>query len=360
MAETDKDKKRTDEERQRPERRPQRWLWRLVVLIGVFVAIGGALWLIPTDMDVVGYGNVMAAEDAVLRPGVKGPVAAVLVGTADMVVKDQVLVQLDDAAERANLIRTQRRLAELEAELQQLRRSQEVQHAEQRAQTEIARVEMEGARDAFESVRKLHEKGVVSEQELQQAQLRLELAQARLDGARVRRDDLWDAQIQVQEARIETLRADTELCLEQVRLRQVRAPIDGRVVMHDVSIGQVVDVNQVLGQIFDESHHVIMARLPEGRLWFLKEGQPVMAETSSYPSSSFGYLRGSVDWVSCVVNPRASGDGSVTVCVRVDSDMPDDVELKPGMTSKIWVRAGKTRLLWRILPFGTYELIETQ
>ncbi|MCD6364807.1 MAG: hypothetical protein J7M14_02935, partial [Planctomycetes bacterium] len=104
--------------------------------------------------------------------------------------------------------------------------------------------------------------------------------------------------------------------------------------------------------------YVIMARLSEGELWFLKDGLKVDAETSSYPYSRFGYLKGKVKWISTVVNPHASGDGSVTLCIELKKPKRDDVTLKPGMTSTVWIRAGKTRLLWRILPFRVFDMVD--
>ena len=157
---------------------------------------------------------------------------------------------------------------------------------------------------------------------------------------------------------METLQAAVTLCGEQIKLRKVYAPIAGRVFMHEVTPGQVVDANEVIGEIFDESSFVIRAPLPERDYWFLRPGQSVQVEAAAYPESRFGYLTGEVAWLSNIVNPNQSGDGSVLLCAYLKAPEGDEVVLKPGMAATIHVRAGRTRLLWRVLPFRVFELIE--
>ena len=87
-------------------------------------------------------------------------------------------------------------------------------------------------------------------------------------------------------------------------------------------------------------------------------GRRLESVATAWCADNTSILTGEVDWVSNVVNPRASGDGTVTLCAEMSPDVPGDVQLKPGMASKVWVRAGKTRLLWRLLPFRVFALLE--
>jgi len=130
--------------------------------------------------------------------------------------------------------------------------------------------------------------------------------------------------------------------------------MDGILVMHAISIGQVVDANEVLGQIFDDQYYQMIAHIPEQFECYLKPGQSARVELSAYPSWLFDYFWGQVSWVSPVINPQASGDGTVMIKARIDK-LPPNTQLKAGMSGKISVQAGKTSLLMRLLGIRTYD-----
>ena len=131
-------------------------------------------------------------------------------------------------------------------------------------------------------------------------------------------------------------------------MRKVHSPISGVVVLHSLSIGQVVDAAQVLGQVFEENKFQVIAKIPERYLWFAREGKKIIAETSSYPHRQFGYIEGAIRWVSPVVNPNSSGDGSVLIKADITSS-PERIILKPGQSAQIWIDAGKVPLVYYLL-----------
>jgi len=346
----------------KPARRPRparKWLRRLAILLLVLAAAAAVLYFTPVEMVVTGYGNIMAHDDAILRPGVKGVVAEQLVRTGQPVRRGQILLRLEDSAQQADLIRAQRLLAEAQAELTRMAHAHALQRAEQQAEIRAAELRARSAKKEMDSLKELAGSGGVSPQEIWRAELAHDLAQAQLAAASIAREELLLAQIDVQKRHIETLEAGIELVKRQIELRRVRSPIDGRVFMHEITPGQVVDANQVLGQVFDESRFVVYASFPEADTWFLRPGQTVEVEPAPYPSGRFGYLAGRVEWVSGVVDPRASGDGFVRLCADVEPPARTDVQLKPGMTATVIVHVGRTRLLYRLLPFRVYSLLET-
>ncbi len=343
----------------RNDKKPRgRWRRRLAIGLLVLVAIGAVLWLIPFDLKVEAYGTILSREDAVLRASVKGPVAQILKKTGAMVYKDQVILKLEDSEQKASVAKIAHQLAEARAELEMLRSSHVVQRAEQQAAIEIVQAELDAANDALVSIAKLTRSGVASELEKRETKLGVELAKARLKSASIDRSALQADQVKVQNRRIETLEADLELRREQLSNRSVVSPIDGRLVLNEISPGQVVDASTAVGQVFSVGPCVVVARLPESHQWFLRPGLKVEVEPSAYPESHFGYLTGVVGRISDVVIPRASGDGTVSLTVVLDELHRDDIVLRPGMTCRIWIRAGRTRLLWRIAPVRVFELLD--
>jgi hypothetical protein len=56
-----------------------------------------------------------------------------------------------------------------------------------------------------------------------------------------------------------------------------------------------------------------------------------------------------------IVSPRASGDGTITFEAELEDPDDPEIRLKPGMTAEVRVHAGRTRLLWRLIPMRIYD-----
>jgi len=348
------------EKQKAADRGRQRGRRRRRVLIGAAATLAALVVILslPTDYEVSGSGHVMAADDAVLRAGVKGAIRQVLVRTGDLVEKGQVLIQLEDSQQQADLLRTQRRLEEAKAALKRLKAEVQLQQAQQKVEIRLAELALADAKREMEQLRQLYENKNATAQEYEKAKLAYQSARARLEQVSIPRDALQAARIEVQQRQIAILEADLLLCRRQLELRKITSPIAGRIVLHERSVGQVVDANQVLGQVFDESSYVMVARMPESYISVLRPGQPVTVETSAYPSRHFGYLTGQVTALGGIVNPQASGDGTILLRARLHQAGRKDMILTPGMTGRIWVNAGRTRLIWRLLGRRVFKPVE--
>ena len=115
--------------------------------------------------------------------------------------------------------------------------------------------------------------------------------------------------------------------------------------MDDVVVAEVVDANNVLGRVFDESSFTIEAKFPERLLYLLKEDQ----EADVWPMGRSRWdspLSGKVTKVGRLVQPQDTGDGYFWVTISVEQQ---NLPLHPGQNAQITVRVGKVILFRRIL-----------
>jgi multidrug resistance efflux pump len=348
-AQDEKEKKDEFEKKPRTKRGKLFWLMILFIPIGVILL----LYFIPTTFYVAGYGNILSADDAVLRAGSKGPVRKLLARTGERVKKDQVLLELEDDVERAEVERCKRELSRAEADLKYLIETNRLEEIKDKLAIEGAKIQYADSQKEVDRLSKLYTTNAVSDFELRVATTKREMDRIALEEKTLSKNDLRTALVEIKKRNIDTLKAQLTSAERMLSRRKVLAPMAGVLVMHSYSIGQVVDANEVLGQIFDDNFYQIVAQIPEQYQYFLKTGQDVEIELSAYPWWDFGYFNGKIYRVSPVVNPQASGDGTVMIKARVESHNPN-TPLKAGMSGKIWIKAGQTSVLARILGLKPY------
>lgn len=353
-ADESKDKKdaKDKEEKEGKPLKSRRGKSILVISTGSFCLLVIALYLIPVNFYVGGYGNVLSARDAVLRAGSKGPIRAIHAQSGQRVTPDQVILELEDDVERAEVDRCKRELNAAQAELELLKATVAIEKQRDEYQREIARIKYLDSEAEYERVKGLRSTAATSDLELRMATAKRDMDKVELADRSIDKHQFRLAQIEVQKRKIATIEAQLTSAERVLSRRRVFAPMAGVLVMHSFSIGQVVDANEVLGQIFDDHYYQMIAHIPEQFACYLKPGASVRMELSTYPSWLFDYFWGSVYWVSPVINPQASGDGTVMVKARIETLAPH-TELKAGMSGKISIHGGTTSLLWRILGIRT-------
>jgi multidrug resistance efflux pump len=351
-AQGENEKEKKDEFEKKPKRKQSKLFWFLIVAVPLGAI--ASLYFIPSTFYVAGYGNILSADDAVLRAGSKGPVRALLARTGERVKQDQVILELEDDVERAEVERCKRELAKANADLTYLLETNRLEEITDKLAIESAKLQYADSQKEVSRLSTLYKTNAVSEYELRVATTKRELDRVALEEKTLNRNELRGAQVEIKKRNIDTLKAQLTSAERMLARRKVLAPMAGVLVMHSYSIGQVVDANEVLGQIFDDNFYQIIAQIPEQYQYFLKTGQGVDIELSAYPWWDFGYYRGEIYRVSPVVNPQASGDGTVMIKARIESHN-SNTPLKAGMSGKIWINAGKTSVLERILgtkPYG--------
>jgi len=110
----------------------------------------------------------------------------------------------------------------------------------------------------------------------------------------------------------------------------LRAPFDGRVIMRNITRGEVVETNQKFFTVADLSDVWVVGNVPEKDVQFIRKDQKVDVIVSAYPHTIFP---GTITYISDVLDPATR-----TMRLRVTVPNPDHM-LKPEMFATVRVYA---------------------
>lgn len=150
------------------------------------------------------------------------------------------------------------------------------------------------------------------------------------------------AELQRREAEMKTVRAESRESQNRLELlgvtRQelerldrehtikadvpIRAPFDGRVILRNITRGEVVDTHQTLFTVADLSDVWVVASVPEKDVEYIRKDQTVNVIVAAYPHA---LLSGNITYIGDVLDPATR-----TLRVRVTAQNPDK-RLKPEM-----------------------------
>lgn len=175
------------------------------------------------------------------------------------------------------------------------------------------------AKLAYERARDLHEQKVVSLAELQRREAAMKTAQAEAREARNRLELLGVPRQEVERLdREDTIKADVPL----------RAPFEGRVIMRNITRGEVVETQQKLFTVADLSAVWVVGNVPEKDVQFIRKDQKVDVIVSAYPHA---IVPGTITYLGDVLDPATR-----TMRLRVTVLNPD-LLLKPEMFATVLV-----------------------
>ncbi|MEQ1628075.1 MAG: efflux RND transporter periplasmic adaptor subunit [Nitrospira sp.] len=174
---------------------------------------------------------------------------------------------------------------------------------------------------AYERARDLHEHKAVSLAELQRREAEMKTARAEARETQNRLELLGVPRQEVERLdRNHTIKADVPL----------RAPFDGRVIMRNITRGEVVETNQKFFTVADLSDVWVVGNVPEKDVQFIRKDQKVDVIVSAYPHAIFP---GTITYISDVLDPATR-----TMRLRVTVPNPDHM-LKPEMFAMVRVYA---------------------
>ena len=177
---------------------------------------------------------------------------------------------------------------------------------------------------AFERARGLYEQKVVSQAELQRREATMKTAQAEAHEAHNRLELLGVPRQEVERLdREHTIQADVAL----------RAPFDGRVIVRNITRGEVVEMEQKLFTVADLSAVWVVGNVPEKDVQYIRKDQKVNVIVSAYPHAVF---LGTITYVGDVLDSATR-----TMRLRVTVSNPDRL-LKPEMFAAVRVYAAET------------------
>ncbi len=187
-----------------------------------------------------------------------------------------------------------------------------------------AAAKLHEAKLAYERARGLHEEKVVSLAELLRREAAMKTAQAEVREARNRLELFGIPQQEIERLdREDTIKANVSL----------RAPFDGRVIMRNITRGEVVETQQKLFTVADLSDVWVVGNVPEKDVQYIRKDQKVEVIVSAYPH---GIFPGTITYVGDVLDPATR-----TMRLRVTVPNPD-LLLKPEMFALVLVYVAET------------------
>jgi cobalt-zinc-cadmium efflux system membrane fusion protein len=174
---------------------------------------------------------------------------------------------------------------------------------------------------AYERAKDLHEHKAVSLAELQRREAEMKTARAEARETRNRLELLGVPRQEVERLdREHTIKADVPL----------RAPFDGRVIMRNITRGEVVETNQKFFTVADLSDVWVVGNVPEKDVQYIRKDQKVDVIVSAYPHA---ISPGTITYIGDVLDPATR-----TMRLRVTVPNPDRL-LKPEMFATVRVYA---------------------
>jgi membrane fusion protein, heavy metal efflux system len=174
---------------------------------------------------------------------------------------------------------------------------------------------------AYERAKDLYEQKVVSLAELQRREAAMKTARAELREAQNRLELFGVPRQEVERLdREQTIKVDVPL----------RAPFDGRVIMRNITRGEVVETQQQLFTVADLSDVWVVGNVPEKDVQFIRKDQKVDVIVSAYPHA---IVQGTITYLGDVLDPATR-----TMRLRVTVLNPDRL-LKPEMFAIVRVYA---------------------
>lgn len=364
---------------------------RLLVWVTSLTLIVGLIWAGMFSLDEItrGQGKIIpSSREQVIQSLDSGVLREMRVREGDLVERDQVLLQMDDARSGAgyreanekflSLLATATRLRaeasnsalvfppELNSEPQWVKQETQAYKARKQALNESL-VAVDGSLAAIAREIALTEPlvkgGVMSEVEL----LRLKRQQAELMGQRAERKNRY-----LTDANNELTRVSSELSQtkENASAREdaylhttIKSPMKGVVKNVQVTtVGGVIQAGQPILEIVPtEDEMMVEAYVKPSEVAFLKVGQKAVVKLSAYDFNKYGGLDGELEHLSPDTmkddrqqrrpgaNPADMEEGYYRILVRIkDTNLVRNgkkMQPTPGMTATVEIRTGQKTVL---------------
>jgi len=269
---------------------------------------------------VVASGRVMSPQRISVSAVSTDRVVRIPVEEGQDVKRGGVLIELDDADERAAVAQARAAVAQAEARIRQIG---EVALPGARQSLVGAQANMVLARQQFDRAQDLKAKGFVSAAALDDAKRNLDVAQSQLESARLSVGTYGPAGSDFVVAQTALAQARAAVEAAQARLDQsvIRAPADGTLIGRNVEPGDVVQPGKELMVLAPAGETQVVVQIDEKNLSQLRLGQSALGSADAYPHERFAaelvYVNPGIDALR----------GSVEVKLRQDMTVSVDIEV---------------------------------
>jgi len=270
-------------------------------------------------------GRVEPIEWGTARTDREGLVEKILVEKGRYVTSGTPLVELDARDARADLAAAQSRIAQVQSELEVLRRGgRSVDLAEINTGIERASLERDQARKDYEALQRLEEKKAVTRAEVIAAKDRLDRAELQIRGFEQRRQSLVATTDKTSaDARLKDAQASAKLAEERIALSVIRAPLDGVIYQFDIKRGAYLNRGDLVANIGRLDRVRVNVYVDEPELGRVSAGMPVQITWDARPGRTW---KGTVDRLPSQIVPLGTRQVGEVICII---ENPNN-ELLPG------------------------------
>ncbi|HSN29327.1 MAG TPA: efflux RND transporter periplasmic adaptor subunit [Kofleriaceae bacterium] len=315
-------------------RRPTFWI--VLVLVGCAGVFAFLRWRGPSvrttlvvrrDLEehIVSSGRVRVPQRVQIAAQTGGLVVAVGAVEGQRVSAGDLLVQIDDSAERAQVAQAEAAVNQAKARVDQLQRVGAIVATEslREAQSNLDRAQADLARTT-----KLVATQAVPQVELENAQRAVDIAQAQKNAAQAQQLASAPLGADSRIALTALLQAQAQLSGAKVRLAQARivALQSGTVLTRSVEPGDVVQPSRTLLVLAADADVQLVVQPDERNVAEIQLGQKARAAADAYPQQPFDAI---VSYIAPSIDPQR---GSIEVRLGVPKPPPF---LKPDMTVSV-------------------------
>jgi HlyD family secretion protein len=324
---------------------PARALVPLFAALALLLAAGCQRNGTAKSGELVLSGN-LEVVDAQLAFKLPGRVAQRLVSEGERVEAGQLVAQLEDAEQQQEVALRRAELAAAEAgvaELEAGSRPQEIAAAT--ATVHSAEAERDRAQLEFQRQQELLAKNAIASRDFETAQAQLKVAEARTTETAERlklvREGPRAETIQQARARAEQARAALALAQTHVDYTQLKSPLTGVVLSHNIEPGEFVAAGTPVVTVADTAHPWVRAYLNQTDLGRIRHGEKVAVRTDSFPGKNYegtiAFIASEAEFTpKTVQTPKERV--KLVFRLKVDVANPND-ELKPGMPADVVIPA---------------------
>ena len=292
------------------------------ILIDVQYATTGEL-----TQTVVASGRILTPQRISIAAETIGRVAGIPVIEGQAVKHGQLLIQLNDSDERANVANANAALLQANAKLRQLR---EVVLPSANQSLSQANSNVEQLRKQLTRTAELKQKGFISQAQLDTAKRDFDVAKSQVNAARLQVQTNQASGSDLALANAAIAQANAGLKLAQVKLQEnaILAPADGTLISRDVEVGDIVQSGKELMVLAANGQTQIAVLLDEKNIAKISLNQPALASADAFADQRFNAVvsyinpgidatRGSVEIKLLVDNPPAYLRQDMTVSVDI-------------------------------------------
>jgi HlyD family secretion protein len=317
------------------QKRRRQIIWvsaALVVLVGVTVGVSRLKPAAPTvDRSTIwtdsvkrgsmlrqvrGLGSLIPSHEDVrqIPAETEATVIRIVKLPGSQVDSDTVLVEMSNPQLEQEALDAQLQVKAAQAEYQSLRVKLDSDLMNQKAGAATVNAEYSEAQRQAQTDKSLYELGVISglaakasEGKAHEMETRNKIEDQRLDI----NEKAIASQLAVQQAKIEELRALSELKQQQLQRLKVKAGVAGVLVELPLQVGQHVLPGTELAKIVQPNHLMAELKIPETQARDVQIGEPASIDTHN------GVIAGEVSRVDPAVQ-----NGTVTVDVKLTGELP--------------------------------------